>query len=62
VALENKVKAALDIMQAAFDTHVHATAALGAPVVPTPVANKIPITTDPLWDSDTGSATVKVSE
>lgn len=43
VALAGLVMARLNAIQQAFDTHVHATAAVGPPVVPTPVAGVIPI-------------------
>jgi len=43
VALASLVSARLDALQQAFDAHMHATAALGPPVVPTPVPGLIPV-------------------
>jgi hypothetical protein len=43
VALADEVKDRLDKLQQAVDTHVHATAAPGPPVPPTPVPGVIPV-------------------
>jgi len=58
VALANLVESMLDKIQVAFDAHGHAS--FGAP--PTSSPTTIPIGTDPTWDSDVSSTTVKVSE
>lgn len=43
VALATATKTALDKLQAAFDAHVHPTAAVGPPSPPTPVPGVIPV-------------------
>ena len=43
VAQANKVKTELDKVRTAFNSHVHATAAVGLPSTPTPVPTVIPI-------------------
>ena len=43
IALANLVNDRLAKLQAAFDAHVHATAALGPPSPPTPVPGSIPV-------------------
>jgi hypothetical protein len=56
VALAQKVKNQLDILQAAFDIHEHAS--FGTP--PTPDPPTIPIGSNPSWNSNVASSKVKV--
>ena len=58
VALANLTESMLGKIQVAFDAHTHAS--FGTP--PTSSPTTIPIGTDPTWDADVGSATVKVSQ